>query len=86
MMLRTCGCRLRLRHECGDRGCRRPIMEIAATLNGWASSAIFAAYEAERQTITDQVSRFTTEIAVRIMKQRRKVPAGIEMPGPEGDR
>jgi len=58
---------------------------IAATLNGWASASILAAYEAERQPITDQVSRFTTEIAAKIMKQRREVPAGIEVPGPEGD-
>ena len=58
---------------------------IAATLNGWAAPTILYAYEAERQPITEQVSRFTTEAAMRIMKQRREVPAGIEMSGPEGE-
>ena len=56
---------------------------IAATLNGWAPPAILDAYEAERQPITEQVSRFTMEAALRIMKQRREVPAEIEMAGPD---
>ena len=37
---------------------------IAATLNGWAPPAILDAYEAERQPITEQVSRFTTDAAL----------------------
>ena len=38
---------------------------IAATLRGWASPAILDAYEAERQPITEQVSRFTTDVALQ---------------------
>ena len=59
---------------------------IAATLNGWAPPAILDAYEAERQPITEQVSRFTMDIALKIMKQRREIPAEIESPGPVGER
>ena len=58
---------------------------IAATLNGWADPAVLDAYEAERQPITDQVSHFTTDVAQKVMKQRREVPAEIEWPGPVGD-
>jgi 2-polyprenyl-6-methoxyphenol hydroxylase-like FAD-dependent oxidoreductase len=58
---------------------------IAATLNGWAPPAILDAYEAERQPVTDQVSRFTTDSSFRITKQRRAIPAEIEWPGPVGD-
>jgi 2-polyprenyl-6-methoxyphenol hydroxylase-like FAD-dependent oxidoreductase len=58
---------------------------IAATLHGWAPLAILNAYEAERQPIADEVSGFTTEIALKIMKQRREISAEIEQPGPVGD-
>jgi 2-polyprenyl-6-methoxyphenol hydroxylase-like FAD-dependent oxidoreductase len=57
---------------------------IAATLNGWAAPAILDAYEAERQPITEQVSHFTADIADKIMRLRRDVPADIEAPGPIG--
>jgi 2-polyprenyl-6-methoxyphenol hydroxylase-like FAD-dependent oxidoreductase len=58
---------------------------IAATLRGWAPCAILDAYEAERQPIADAVSRFTMEIALEIMQQRREIPVEIEEPGAVGD-
>jgi 2-polyprenyl-6-methoxyphenol hydroxylase-like FAD-dependent oxidoreductase len=59
--------------------------KIAASLNGWAAPAILDAYEAERQPITEQVSHFTANIADKIMRQRRDIPADIEAPGPVGE-
>lgn len=58
---------------------------MAATLKGWASPAILDAYEAERQPITEQVSRFATDAAVKNTQQRREIPAEIEQPGPAGN-
>lgn len=58
---------------------------IAGVLDGWAHPDILNAYDAERQPITDQVSRIVTDVAVAVMKQRREVPANIEEPGPAGD-
>ena len=58
---------------------------IAATLNGWAAPAILDAYEAERQPITEQVSRFTMDVALKIMKQRREIPPEIEWAGSIGE-
>lgn len=58
---------------------------LAAVLQGWASPAILDAYHAERQPITEQVSRFATDAAVKNTRQRREVPAEIEAPGPIGD-
>ena len=50
----------------------------AGTLNGWASPDILDAYDAERQPITDQVSRIIADIAYRVIKQRSDVTADIE--------
>jgi 2-polyprenyl-6-methoxyphenol hydroxylase-like FAD-dependent oxidoreductase len=58
---------------------------IAGVLSGWAHPDILDAYEAERQPITDQASRIITDVALRVMKQRREVPPEIEEPGPVGD-
>lgn len=58
---------------------------IAATVKGWAPPAILDAYEAERQPITEQVSRFAMDMALKIMKQRREIPAEVEWPGPVGE-
>lgn len=58
---------------------------IAATLNGWARPAILDAYEAERQPVTEQVSRFTVDSGSRMMKQRREITAEVEWPGPVGE-
>jgi 2-polyprenyl-6-methoxyphenol hydroxylase-like FAD-dependent oxidoreductase len=58
---------------------------MAAELNGWAPPSILDAYEAERQPITEQVSRFIADIALKIVKHRCDVPAEIEWPGPVGE-
>jgi hypothetical protein len=52
--------------------------KLAATLKGWASPGILDAYHAERQPITDQVSRLITEIAQRVMAHRREINEDIE--------
>ncbi|UGV28137.1 FAD-dependent oxidoreductase [Rhodopseudomonas boonkerdii] len=51
---------------------------LAAYLHGWADIRMLDAYEAERQPITDQVSRFAMEHAVASINQRAGVPAEIE--------
>jgi FAD binding domain len=58
---------------------------IAATVKGWALPAILDAYEAERRPITEQVSRFAVDLAVKNIAQLRRTPPEIEMPGPIGD-
>jgi 2-polyprenyl-6-methoxyphenol hydroxylase-like FAD-dependent oxidoreductase len=58
---------------------------MAATLHGWAPPAILDAYEAERQPITEQMSRFVMGMALKTMKQRRAIPVEIEWSGPIGD-
>jgi len=58
---------------------------IAGVLSGWAHPDILDACEAERQPITDQASRIVTDVALRVMKQRREVPPEIEESGPAGD-
>jgi 2-polyprenyl-6-methoxyphenol hydroxylase-like FAD-dependent oxidoreductase len=58
---------------------------IAGTLAGWAPLAILDAYEAERRPIAEEVSRFTTDMALKIVKQRREISAEIELPGSVGD-
>ncbi len=51
---------------------------LAARLQGWAEEAILDAYEAERQPITEQVSRFAMDHAAKMIKARRSVPPNIE--------
>src|SRR5215470_5741437 len=51
---------------------------LAAVLNGWAASNILEAYQAERQPITDQVSRFAFSMAKDVSQQRREVSSDIE--------
>jgi 2-polyprenyl-6-methoxyphenol hydroxylase-like FAD-dependent oxidoreductase len=58
---------------------------LAARLKGWAAPNILDAYEAERQPITEQVSHFAMDMALKNMKQRQSVPPEVELPGPEGD-
>ena len=58
---------------------------LAATLGNWAPPSILDAYEAERQPITEQVSRFTTDAGLQMMQQRREIPAEIEWSGPIGE-
>jgi 2-polyprenyl-6-methoxyphenol hydroxylase-like FAD-dependent oxidoreductase len=58
---------------------------LAAVLHGWASPEILDAYEAERQPITEQVSHFAMDIALRNIKQQRETPTEIEWPGHVGN-
>ncbi|WP_048228183.1 FAD-dependent oxidoreductase, partial [Bradyrhizobium japonicum] len=58
--------------------------QLAAHLNGWAPASILDAYEAERQPITDQVSRFAMDHAMKMMAQRGGVSAEIEDDTPRG--
>ncbi len=58
---------------------------FAAVVQGWADPAILDAYEAERQPITNQVSRFAMDHAQKMIRARRAVPADIEDPGPAAD-
>jgi 2-polyprenyl-6-methoxyphenol hydroxylase-like FAD-dependent oxidoreductase len=51
---------------------------LAAVLNGWAPPTILEAYQAERQPITDQVSRFAFNMAKEVSQQRREISADIE--------
>ena len=57
--------------------------KLAAHLQGWAPEAILAAYEAERQPITDQVSRFAMNHAEQAIRERTSVPADIEDDTPQ---
>lgn len=59
---------------------------LAAYLNGWAGEGILDAYEAERQPITEQVSRFAMDHALALQREREAVPDNIEEEGVEGDR
>ena len=59
--------------------------KLAGALNGWASPGLLDAYNAERQPITDQVSRFITDIARRVMTQRDEITADIERPDSVGE-
>ena len=58
---------------------------LAAKLQGWGGDGILSAYEAERLPITEQVSKFAMNHAIELQKEREGVPAGIELPGPEGN-
>ena len=51
---------------------------LAAHLKGWADEAILDAHEIERLPITDQVSQFAMNIALKTLSQRRSVPDEIE--------
>jgi 2-polyprenyl-6-methoxyphenol hydroxylase-like FAD-dependent oxidoreductase len=51
---------------------------LAAVLNGWAEPGLLDAYQAERQPITDQVSRFAFNMSKLISQQRREISPDIE--------
>lgn len=57
---------------------------IAATVAGWAPTAILNAYAAERQPITEQVSRFAMSHAERAIRERTTLPADIEDDSADG--
>ncbi len=58
---------------------------LAAALRGWGTASILDAYEAERQPITEQVSRFAMNHAIALGRQREAVPDNIEAPGAAGE-
>jgi hypothetical protein len=58
---------------------------LAATLKGWGPESLLDAYERERQPITEQVSQFAMDMALKNMRQRKSTPPEVEMEGPEGD-
>jgi 2-polyprenyl-6-methoxyphenol hydroxylase-like FAD-dependent oxidoreductase len=51
---------------------------LSAHLQGWASERILNAYEAERQSITEQVSQFAMSHAQQMIKMKKAVPGNIE--------
>jgi 2-polyprenyl-6-methoxyphenol hydroxylase-like FAD-dependent oxidoreductase len=58
---------------------------LAAVLDGWADPHLLAAYSAERQPITDQVSRFAFNMSKEVSHQRREIAADIERADAVGD-
>jgi hypothetical protein len=58
---------------------------LAAALQGWAAPAIVDAYQAERQPITEQLSRFASTMAMQNTQQRRDISADIERADATGD-
>jgi 2-polyprenyl-6-methoxyphenol hydroxylase-like FAD-dependent oxidoreductase len=58
---------------------------LGAVVQGWGDEAMLDAYEAERQPITEQVSRFAMDHAQKMIRARRAVPPNIEEPGPAGN-
>jgi 2-polyprenyl-6-methoxyphenol hydroxylase-like FAD-dependent oxidoreductase len=58
---------------------------LAGVIKGWADSAILAAYEIERQPVTEQVSRYAMNTFPARESLRNAVPGNLEEPGPEGD-
>ena len=58
---------------------------LAAVLLGWGAPGLLAAHEAERLSITEQVSQYAMGTALALARQRAAVPDNIEDPGPEGD-
>ncbi len=56
---------------------------LAAHLNGWAPASILDGYVAERQPITDQVSRFAMSHAAKAIKERNSIPSNVEDDTPE---
>jgi 2-polyprenyl-6-methoxyphenol hydroxylase-like FAD-dependent oxidoreductase len=52
--------------------------KLAGTLNGWAAPGMLDAYNAERQPITDQVSRLITGVSEKVTMQRDGISVDIE--------
>ncbi|HVV92716.1 MAG TPA: FAD-dependent oxidoreductase [Hyphomicrobiales bacterium] len=59
---------------------------LAAVLRGWGGPSLLDGYERERHPITDQVSRFAKDLAVKNRAADfRRPPAELTRPGPAGD-
>ncbi len=59
--------------------------KLAGTLAGWGGAKLLDSYEAERQPITAQVSRFAMDHAHAMARQRGGVPPEIEDNTPDGE-
>ncbi len=59
--------------------------QLAAYLNGWGGEGMLDAYEAERRPITEQVSRFAMNHAMKAIAERLNIPPDIDADGPEAD-
>jgi 2-polyprenyl-6-methoxyphenol hydroxylase-like FAD-dependent oxidoreductase len=59
---------------------------LGAVIEGWGGRLLLSAYQAERGPITEQVSRFATDLSIRSGRMEGDVPEGIEDPGVEGER
>jgi hypothetical protein len=59
--------------------------QLAARLNGWAGPMILDAYEAERKPITEQVSRFAMNHAMRAIAERTQIPQELLHSTPLGE-
>jgi 2-polyprenyl-6-methoxyphenol hydroxylase-like FAD-dependent oxidoreductase len=59
---------------------------LGAVLQGWGGEKMLDAYEAERQPITQQVSRFAMEHAAKMIRARSAVPPNIEADDDAGRR
>ncbi len=57
---------------------------LGARLQGWGEEGMLDAYEAERQPITEQVSRFAMDHAAKMIKARSAVPPDIENADAQG--
>jgi hypothetical protein len=57
---------------------------LSGVLHGWADPWILNAHELERWPITEQVSYYAMNTALRLAKLRAEVPANIEDPGADG--
>ncbi len=58
---------------------------LAARLNRWGGSMILDAYEAERKPITEQVSRFAMNHAMRAIAERTQIPPELLHSTPVGE-
>ena len=58
---------------------------LAACIQGWGTEALLGAFEAERQPITEQVSRFAMNHALALQREREGCPEGIEQQGADGE-
>lgn len=58
---------------------------LAAHLKSWAPEEILGAHEAERQPITEQVSRFAMRHAEGAIRERTTLPRELEIDSPDGE-
>jgi 2-polyprenyl-6-methoxyphenol hydroxylase-like FAD-dependent oxidoreductase len=59
--------------------------QLAAYLNGWGGEAMLDAYDVERRPITEQVSRFAMNHALKAIAERLSIPHEIDDDTPEAE-